>query len=220
VVSKGLWTSLSDLIGASSFDHAKKSRLREKFFSNKDSATAQELEREIGRVTRLWLDTLQPLGRDPDKEADTFSYSRLGVGKISFGVGFKSFRRPALATLSASASVSSLGALKRSRSMAHAAWPSLGATATGACSNSVSDVLTPWCPCSRRSTKSRCSALSACRLRFLAGKVGDEIRNHVNSAQCSVDKYGHNLQAVVGAKDGATRNLYGAFLAVLAHSLR
>jgi hypothetical protein len=43
VVSKGLWTSLSDLIVASSFDHANKDARRKEFLSSTDSAIAQEL---------------------------------------------------------------------------------------------------------------------------------------------------------------------------------
>jgi hypothetical protein len=57
-------------------------------------------------------------------------------------------------------------------------------------------------------------------LTLLAGYVGEKIRSHANSAQCSVDKYGHKLQTVAGAKGDATRTLNGAFLAALAHSLR
>jgi hypothetical protein len=57
-------------------------------------------------------------------------------------------------------------------------------------------------------------------LQVLAGHVGDKIRNHVNCAQCSVDKYGHKLQTVAGAKGDATRTLYGTFLTALAHFLR
>jgi hypothetical protein len=34
------------------------------FFSNKKSRIAQELERKIGRVTRLWLDVIEPFGID------------------------------------------------------------------------------------------------------------------------------------------------------------
>jgi hypothetical protein len=41
-------------------------------------------------------------------------------------------------------------------------------------------------------------------LTVLAGHVGDKIRNHANSALCSVDKYGHKIRAVAGAKGDAT----------------
>jgi hypothetical protein len=45
---------LSDWIGANSFDHTNNDKKRkEGFFSNADSAIAQELESEIGRITRL-----------------------------------------------------------------------------------------------------------------------------------------------------------------------
>jgi hypothetical protein len=57
-------------------------------------------------------------------------------------------------------------------------------------------------------------------LTVLVGHVGEKIRNHASSAQCSMGKYGHRLQAVAGAKGGATRTSRGAFLTVLAHSLR
>ena len=57
-------------------------------------------------------------------------------------------------------------------------------------------------------------------LKVLEGHVGEKIRNHANSAQSSVDKYGHKPQTVAGAKGDATRTLHDAFLAALAHSLR
>jgi hypothetical protein len=92
VVSKGFWTSLSDWIGANSFDHANKDTRWKKFFLNTDSAIAQEPKAEISRVTRLVLDALQPLGRDPAKEAESPVFNRLGVGMLSSVRGFKSFR--------------------------------------------------------------------------------------------------------------------------------
>jgi hypothetical protein len=55
--------------------------------------------------------------------------------------------------------------------MAHSAWPSLDATVTEACGNSFSDVLATRCSYSRRSSKSQCSALSACHLRFWLGTL-------------------------------------------------
>jgi hypothetical protein len=57
-------------------------------------------------------------------------------------------------------------------------------------------------------------------LTVLAGHVGGKIHNHANSAQCSVDKYGHKLQTVAEAKGDATRTFHDAFLAARAHSLR
>jgi hypothetical protein len=50
--------------------------------------------------------------------------------------------------------------------------------------------------------------------------VGDKIRNHANSAQCSVGKYSQQLWAVAGAKSVAIRTFHGAVLGALAHSLR
>jgi hypothetical protein len=47
-------------------DHANKDISSEKFFSNTDSAIAQELEGKIDRATRLWLGALHPLDREPD----------------------------------------------------------------------------------------------------------------------------------------------------------
>jgi hypothetical protein len=57
-------------------------------------------------------------------------------------------------------------------------------------------------------------------LTVLAGYVGDRIRNHANSAQCSVGKYSRKLQMVAGAKGDVTRTFHDAFLATLAHFLR
>jgi hypothetical protein len=47
------WTSLSDWIGANSFHYTNNDKRKGGFFSNTYSAIAQELESEIGRVTRL-----------------------------------------------------------------------------------------------------------------------------------------------------------------------
>jgi hypothetical protein len=41
------------------------------FISNKKSRIAQELEIEIGRVTRLWLGVIEPLGIDPASETES-----------------------------------------------------------------------------------------------------------------------------------------------------
>jgi hypothetical protein len=199
VVSEGFWTLLSDWIGANSFDHANKDARWKKFFSNTDSAIAQELESEIDRATRLWLGALQPPGRNLDKKTKSPFYNRLGVGKLSFGVGIQKLQKAFFGDIKRSASVSSSGALERPRSMTHAAWPSLDATATGACGNSFWDVLSP----SRGAAPFRLAAYG------LAGHVGDTSRNRANSAQCSVDKYGHKLQTVAGAKGSATQTLHG-----------
>jgi hypothetical protein len=87
VVSKGFWTSHSDWIGANFFDYANKGTRWKKFFSNTDSAIARELENEIDRVTRLWLNALQPLGKNPDKETESPFYDHLGVGEALFRCG-------------------------------------------------------------------------------------------------------------------------------------
>ena len=62
---KGLWTSLTDWIGPNSFEKMSEATRWAQFFSNKKSRIAQELESEIGRVTRLWLGVIEPLGIDP-----------------------------------------------------------------------------------------------------------------------------------------------------------
>ena len=93
VASKGLWTSLTDWIGANSFDHANKETRWKPFFSNTGSVIAQELEGEIGRVSRLWLDALQPLGRDPAKENESPFFNCFGDGKLSFGAGIQKLQK-------------------------------------------------------------------------------------------------------------------------------
>ena len=93
------------------------------------------------------------------------------MGSSLSGRESKSSRRRASATSSVCASDTSPCAPRRSRTMTLAAWPSSGDTAAKACGNFFWVVLTPWCPCSRRSSKSRCSALSACRLRFWRGTL-------------------------------------------------
>jgi hypothetical protein len=93
VVSNDFWTSLSDWIGANSFDHANKAKRWKKFFSNTDSVIARLFKSEIDRVTRLWLNALHLLGQDPDKETKSPFYNRLGVGKLSFGVGIQKLQK-------------------------------------------------------------------------------------------------------------------------------
>ena len=93
VASKGLWTSLTDWIGANSFDHANKETRWKPFFSNTGSVIAQELEGEIGRVSRLWLDALQPLGRDPAKENESPFFNCFGDGKLSFRAGIQKLQK-------------------------------------------------------------------------------------------------------------------------------
>jgi hypothetical protein len=55
---KGFWFSLTDWIGPNSFGEVNKATRWAPFFSNKKSRIEQELESEIGRVTRLWLDVI------------------------------------------------------------------------------------------------------------------------------------------------------------------
>jgi hypothetical protein len=52
------------------------------------------------------------------------------------------------------------------------------------------------------------------------GRVGENTRNHANSAKCSLGKYGHKPLTVEGAKGNATQTLHGAFLSAPAHSFR
>jgi hypothetical protein len=56
------------------------------FFSNKKSRIAQELESEIGRVTRLWLGVIERLGIDPASETASPFYKRVRDGKLAFGL--------------------------------------------------------------------------------------------------------------------------------------
>jgi hypothetical protein len=59
------------------------------FFSNKKSRIAKELESEIGRVTRLWLGVIEPLGIDPASETEPQFYKRVGDGKLALGLGIQ-----------------------------------------------------------------------------------------------------------------------------------
>ena len=63
------------------------------FFSNKKSRIAQELENEIGRVTRLWLDVIESLGIDPASETEFPFYKRVGDGKLAFGLGIQKLQK-------------------------------------------------------------------------------------------------------------------------------
>ena len=79
---KGLWTSLTDWTGPNSFGEVNKATRWAPFFSNKKSRIAQELENEIGRVTRLWLDVIESLGIDHASETESPLYCMFGQGKI------------------------------------------------------------------------------------------------------------------------------------------
>jgi hypothetical protein len=57
-------------------------------------------------------------------------------------------------------------------------------------------------------------------LAVLKAHVVERIGNQKNMPRLVVGQYGHALQSVTGATGGATRNLHGALLAALAHSLR
>jgi len=55
-------------------------------FSNKKSHIAQELKSEIGRVTRLWLDVIEPPSIDPASE-------RVGDGKLALDLGIQKLQK-------------------------------------------------------------------------------------------------------------------------------
>ena len=80
---KGLWASLSDWIGPTA-DPTE----RWTFFQNTGSSIARELESEIGRVNRLFLDIFKERSIDPaslkNKESNPFF-----AQPQAFGVGFK-----------------------------------------------------------------------------------------------------------------------------------
>jgi hypothetical protein len=63
------------------------------FFPNKKRRIALELESEIGRVTRLWLDVIEPLGIGPASETEFQFYKRVGDGKLVFGLGIQKLQR-------------------------------------------------------------------------------------------------------------------------------
>jgi hypothetical protein len=90
---KGLWTSLTDWIGPTSFDEVNKATRWAPFISNKKSRIAQELESEIGRVTRLWLDVIEPFGIDPASETESPFYKRVRNEKLAFGLGIQKFQK-------------------------------------------------------------------------------------------------------------------------------
>jgi hypothetical protein len=63
------------------------------FFSNKKTRLAQELESVIGRVTRLWLDVIEPLGIDPASKTESKFHKRVGDGKLAFGLGIQKLQK-------------------------------------------------------------------------------------------------------------------------------
>jgi hypothetical protein len=130
------------LVGASSFDQANKDTHRGSFFSNTASAIAQELEvrfvasRAFGSATSSFWAVILLKRKSHNSLSASALLSFLSVRDS------KSFRKRASITSGVSASISSPGALKRFRSMTHAAWPSLGAPMTGTYGNFFWDE--PW----------------------------------------------------------------------------
>ena len=220
VASKGLWTSLTDWIGANSFDHANKETRWKLFFSNTGSVIAQELEGEIGRVSRLWLDALQPLGRDPAKENESPFFNCFGDGKLSFGAGIQKLQKACFDDIKR---LSFRHITRRAQALPYDD-PRRMAFFGRYGDKSVRQLLLgcahPLVPLLSEEFQVAVQRSFGLPLKVLEGHVGEKIRNHANSAQSSVDKYGHKLQTVAGAKGDATRTLHDAFLAALAHSLR
>jgi hypothetical protein len=220
IVRKGLWNSLSDWIGPGSFDHANRHTRWKQFFSNPNSGIARELEDEIGRVSRLWLDALQPLGRDPDSETESPFHDCFGDGKLSFGVGFPKLQKACFDDIKR---LRLCYIVKRAQSFPYddprrmAFFARYGDT-------SVRQLLLgnahPLVHMSSVEFQTAVQNSFGLPLKVLEGHIDERIRNHANCAQLTVDRYGHNLQTVTGAKGDATRTLHDTFLAALAHSLR
>ena len=84
----GLWSSLATVLGADSFKEDNKATRWETFFAS-DSAWAQELESEIGRVKSLRVNALAADGRSNNPPAhDIFD-----VPSEGFGAGVKKLHR-------------------------------------------------------------------------------------------------------------------------------
>ena len=84
----GLWPSLATVLGADSFKEDNEATRWETFFAS-DSAWAQELESEIGRVKSLRVNALAADGRSNNPPAhDIFD-----VPSEGFGAGVKKLHR-------------------------------------------------------------------------------------------------------------------------------
>jgi hypothetical protein len=90
---KGLRASLTDWIGPNPFGEVNKATRWALFFSNKKSHIAQGLESEIGRVTRLWLDVIAPLGIGPASETESPFCKLVGDGQLAFGLGIQKLQK-------------------------------------------------------------------------------------------------------------------------------
>jgi hypothetical protein len=217
---KGLWTSHTDWIGPNSFDEVNELTRWSQFFSNTGSVIAQELQSEIGRVTRLYLDAIEPLGIDPDTETDSPFYERTGDGKLAFGLGiqklqkacFDDIKRHRFANITLRAQALPLDDPRRMAFFGRYGDKCVRQLFLGFAHN-----LVPLQSDEFRVAVQRSFGLP---LSVLAAHVGATIRNHANCKQLTVDAYGHSLQSVTGAKGDDTRTLHDAFLAALAHSLR
>jgi hypothetical protein len=90
---KGLWPSLKDWTGPNSLGEVNKATRWAPFFSNEKIRIVQELKSEIGRVTRLWLGVIEPLGIDPTPETGSSFYKRVGDGKLASGLEIHKFQK-------------------------------------------------------------------------------------------------------------------------------
>jgi hypothetical protein len=79
---RGVWTFLTDWTGPNSFGDVNKATRWAPFFPNKKSRIAQELESEIGSVTRLWLGVidLSHSASTPPQRRNPHSTSVLEMG--------------------------------------------------------------------------------------------------------------------------------------------
>jgi hypothetical protein len=217
---KGLWTSLTDWIGPTSFGEVNKATRWAPFFSNKKSRITQVLESEIGRVTRLWLDVIESLGIDPASETESPFYKRVGDGKLAFGLGiqklqeacFGDIKRHRFAVISRRAQALPLDDPRRMAFFVRFNDKCVRQLLLGFAHPVVL----------LRSEEFRVAVKRSfgLLLAVLKAHVGEIIRNRDNMPRLVVDQHGNALQFLTGATGDATRTLYDAFLAALAHSLR
>jgi hypothetical protein len=190
------------------------------FFFNKKKRIAQELEREIGRVTRLWLGIIEPLGIDPASKTESPFYKPVVDGKLAFRLGiqklqkacFDDIKRYGIALITRRAQALPLDDPRRMAFFGQfgdkCVWQLLLGFAH------------PFLPLQSKEFRVAVQRSFGLPLAVRKAHVGEGIWNHENIPRIAVGQYGHALQPVTGATGDATRTLHDAFLAALPHSLR
>jgi hypothetical protein len=150
----------------------------------------QELESEIGRVTRLWLNVIESLGIGPASETESPFYKRVGDGKLAFGLGiqksqkacFDDIKRHRFAVISRLAQALPLDDPRR---MAF-----FGRFNEKCVRKLYLGFAHPLVPLQSEELRDAVQRFFGLPLAAFKSHVGERIRNHENMPRLAVDQYG------------------------------